>query len=96
MTPSIVSKPALANGVDDRKAVIATLAYLFPGIAMLVGAWLGASFDGTDGATALGAMAGFLGALAVVRIAIGLMPAQPAIYSTNHSHVFQQEFHHER
>ena len=74
----------------------ALFAYLSPAIAMLLGAWLGASFDGTDGATALGAMAGFLSALAVARVVIGLIPAPPTIPSTSHSHLSQQEFHHER
>ncbi|MCG2579057.1 SoxR reducing system RseC family protein [Dechloromonas sp. XY25] len=52
----------------------ALLGYLFPAFAMLVGAWLGACLEGSDGSTALGAIAGFLGALAVARIVIGLVP----------------------
>lgn len=57
-----------------KLTLLALLGYLFPAIAMIVGAWLGAALDGSDGATALGAMLGFLGALAVARLVIGLLP----------------------
>ena len=53
----------------------ALLGYLFPAFSMLLGAWLGAEFDGSDGATALGAMAGFAAALLLARLAIGFSPA---------------------
>jgi sigma-E factor negative regulatory protein RseC len=62
---------------------------------MLFGAWLGAAFDGSDGATALGAIAGFLGALAIARVAIGLvpglMPAPQLIPISNDSPAFPKE-----
>ena len=80
--------------------VSALFGYLFPAFAMLLGAWFGASADGSDGAAALGAMAGFLAALAIVRIVIrlapGLSPAPRLSLLPSHSHVSQQEFHHER
>ena len=85
---------------ESRLTLSALLGYLFPAFVMLLGAGLGSSLDGSDGATALGAMAGFLGALAVARIAIGLipdlMPAPQLISLSSHSKLFQQEFHHER
>ncbi|MBK7415410.1 MAG: SoxR reducing system RseC family protein [Dechloromonas sp.] len=84
----------------SRLTFSALLGYLFPAFAMIFGAWLGSLSDGSDGATALGAMAGFLGALAIARIAIGLvpdlMPAPRLITSSPHSNLSQQEFHHER
>ena len=84
----------------SRLTLSALLGYLFPAFAMIFGAWLGSLSDGSDGATALGAMAGFLGALAIARIAIGLvpslMPAPRLIPSTPHSNLSQQESHHER
>ena len=84
----------------SRLTFSALLGYLFPAFAMIFGAWLGSLSDGSDGATALGAMAGFLGALAIARIAIGLvpglMPAPQLITTSPHSNLSQQEFHHER
>ena len=84
----------------SRLTLSALLGYLFPAFAMIFGAWLGSLSDGSDGATALGAMAGFLGALAIARIAIGLvpglMPAPQLITTSPHSNLSQQEFHHER
>ncbi|WP_265943094.1 SoxR reducing system RseC family protein [Dechloromonas sp. A34] len=84
----------------NRLSLSAVLGYLFPAFAMIFGAWLGSLLDGSDGATALGAIAGFLSALAIVRVAIGLipglMPAPQLIPVSNQSHVSQQEFHHER
>ncbi|HEX6736021.1 MAG TPA: SoxR reducing system RseC family protein, partial [Azonexus sp.] len=62
---------ALPSG---KLTLSAVLGYLFPAFAMIFGAWLGAALDGSDGATALGAMVGFLGALAVARLVIGLLP----------------------
>lgn len=83
-----------------RLTFSALLGYLFPAFAMIFGAWLGSQLDGSDGATALGAIAGFLGALTIARVAIGLipglMPAPQLIPVTNQSHVSKQEFHHER
>ena len=84
---------------ESRLTMSALLGYLFPAFAMLVGAWLGATLDGSDGATALGAIAGFLGALAMARLALGLipglMPTPELISLSGHSNVSQQEFHHE-
>lgn len=59
---------------QSQLTLSALLGYLFPAFAMLFGAWLGASFDGSDGATALGAMLGFLLALAIARAALVLAP----------------------
>ena len=79
----------------SRLTLSALLGYLFPAFAMIFGAWLGSLLDGSDGATALGAIAGFLGALAVARIAIGLvpglMPAPQLIPISNQSTVFPKE-----
>ena len=83
----------------SRLSLSALLGYLFPAFAMLVGAWLGSLLDGSDGATALGAMIGFLGALAVARVAVGLlpglMPAPQLLPLSSHSPSFHQEPHHE-
>lgn len=85
---------------ESRLTLSALLGYLFPAFAMLLGAWFGSTFDGSDAATALGAMLGFLAALAVARIVIGLipglLPSPQLIPVTNQSNVSQQEFHHER
>ena len=79
----------------SRLTLSALLGYLFPAFAMIFGAWLGSLLDGSDGATALGAIAGFLGALAVARVAIGLvpglMPAPQLIPISNQSTVFPKE-----
>lgn len=79
----------------SRLTFSALLGYLFPAFAMIFGAWLGSLLDGSDGATALGAIAGFLGALAVARVAIGLvpglMPAPQLIPISNQSTVFPKE-----
>lgn len=62
-------------GLPESKLTLsALLGYLFPAFAMLLGAWLGASLDGSDGGTALGAIVGFLGALAIARVVIALAP----------------------
>lgn len=79
----------------SRLTFSALLGYLFPAFAMIFGAWLGSLLDGSDGATALGAIAGFLGALAVARVAIGLvpglMPAPQLIPVSNQSNPFPKE-----
>ncbi len=79
----------------SRLTFSALLGYLFPAFAMIFGAWLGSLLDGSDGATAVGAIAGFLGALAVARVAIGLvpglMPAPQLIPISNQSTVFPKE-----
>lgn len=85
---------------ESRITLSALFGYLFPALAMLLGAWIGVSLEGTDGATALGAIVGFLGAMATVRIVIALfprlMPAPQLIPFIDSSEISQQEFHHER
>lgn len=79
----------------------ACLGYLFPAFAMLLGAGFGAALGGSDGATALGAMLGFLGALVIARIAIGFLPGvfqAPRLIpssSISQSAAYPQELHHE-
>ena len=79
----------------SRLTFSALLGYLFPAFAMIFGAWLGSLLDGSDAATALGAIAGFLGALAIARVAIGLvpglMPAPQLVPIPNQSTVFPKE-----
>jgi sigma-E factor negative regulatory protein RseC len=79
----------------SRLTLSALLGYLFPAFAMIFGAWFGSLLDGSDGATAVGAIAGFLGALAVARVAIGLvpslMPAPKLIPISNQSTAFPKE-----
>lgn len=87
-------------GLPESKLTLsALLGYLFPAFAMLVGAWLGASLEGSDGGTALGAIVGFLGALAVARIVIGLvpglMPAPQLIPIQHQSTAFPKEHTHD-
>lgn len=85
---------------EGRLTLSAILGYLFPAFAMIVGAWLGAALEGSDGATALGAMVGFLGALALARLVIalapGLLPA-PRLIPVAHasSNPFPKESHHD-
>ncbi|MBI4741828.1 MAG: SoxR reducing system RseC family protein [Betaproteobacteria bacterium] len=85
---------------ESRLTVSALLGYLFPALSMLVGAGFGASLDGSDEATALGAIVGFFGALGIARLALwtvpGLLPAPQLIPAPGHSHLSQEEFHHER
>ena len=85
---------------ENSVTLSALFGYLFPAMAMVFGAWFGATLDGSDGATALGAIGGFLGALALVRLVLllapGLMPAPQMIPLANDSKLSQQEFHHER
>jgi sigma-E factor negative regulatory protein RseC len=88
---------------ENRLTMTALFGYLFPAIAMLLGAWLGASQDGSDGATAIGAIAGFLGALLTLRILVGLVPGlMPApelnllVTDSGLSKLSQKELHHER
>lgn len=63
-------------GLPESKLTLsALLGYLFPAFAMLLGAWFGTSIEeGSDAATALGAIAGFVAALVIARIVIGLVP----------------------
>lgn len=81
---------------ESKLTLSALLGYLFPAFAMLLGAALGASFEqGGDAATALGAIAGFVAALVIARIAIGLvpglMPAPQLIPLSRQDHTFPQE-----
>lgn len=84
---------------ESELTLSALLGYLFPAFAMLFGAWLGACLEGSDGATALGAIIGFLGALAVARIAIGLvpglMPTPQLLPISNQSTAFPKEHYHD-
>ena len=95
-----VGDPVCIALPESRLTLSALLGYLFPAFAMLLGAALGSSLEGTDGATALGAMAGFLGALAIARVLIGqipdLLPSPQLISLSRTSNHSQQEFHHER
>jgi sigma-E factor negative regulatory protein RseC len=85
---------------ESRLTLSALFGYLFPAIAMLLGAWFGASADGSDGATAIGAIGGFFGALLLLRVAVGvfpgLMPAPELARVSDSSALSQQEFNHER
>ena len=80
--------------------MLSLLGYLLPAFALLLGAWFGASFGGSDGMTALGAIVGFLAALVIARIAGALLPdmlAPPQVIPlSSQFNVFQQELHHER
>jgi len=84
-------------GLPENKLTLsALLGYLFPAFAMLLGAWLGSNIEeGSDAATALGAIAGFMAALVVARIAIGLvpdlMPVPQLIPVSKQSPTFRQE-----
>lgn len=87
-------------GLPESKLTLsALLGYLFPAFAMLIGAWLGSSLEGSDGATALGAIVGFLGALAIARLVIGLvpglMPSPQLIPMQNQSNPFPKEHYHD-
>ena len=87
-------------GLPESKLTLsALLGYLFPAFAMIFGAWLGAALDGSDGATALGAIAGFLAALSIARVVIGLvpglLPAPQLIPISKQSPAFPKEYHHD-
>ncbi|SBT10438.1 Positive regulator of sigma(E), RseC/MucC [Candidatus Propionivibrio aalborgensis] len=79
--------------------LFALFGYLFPVFAMMLGAWFGVMHDGSDGAAALGAMAGFIVALLIVRLVIrllpGLAPAPQVFVISDHPTLSQQEYHHE-
>ena len=60
---------------ESRITLGALFGYLFPALALLVGAGLGAGMEGSDGATALGAMAGFVAALTLARIGASALPS---------------------
>jgi sigma-E factor negative regulatory protein RseC len=84
---------------ESRLTLSALLGYLFPAFAMLLGAWLGATLDGRDGATALGAAGGFLAALAVARASLrflpGLLPSPQLLAQSPHSPNFTKEQDHD-
>lgn len=88
-------------GLPESKLTLsALLGYLFPAFAMLLGAWFGASIEeGSDAATALGAIAGFVAALVIARIVIGLvpnlLPAPQLIPLSKRFPTFPQEYHHD-
>lgn len=84
---------------QSRLTTSALLGYLFPALAMLIGAGLGTSLDGSDGGTAIGAMLGFLIAIVLARLAIsllpGLMPAPQLLARPQPARISPKEFHHE-
>ena len=84
---------------ESRLTLSALLGYLFPAIAMLLGAWLGSVQEGSDAATALGAIAGFLLALVIARAAIvvvpDLLPAPQLIPIHSQSNAFPKEQYHD-
>lgn len=84
---------------QSRLTTSALLGYLFPALAMLIGAGLGTSFDGGDGGTAIGAMLGFLIAIVLARLVIGLlpglMPAPQLLARPQPARISPKEFHHE-
>ena len=87
-------------GLPENKLTLsALLGYLFPAFAMIFGAWLGARLEGSDGATALGAIGGFMVALAMARAAIvlmpGLFPAPQLIPIHSQSNAFPKEQYHD-
>ena len=83
-------------GLPESKLTLsALLGYLFPAFAMIFGAWLGTRLTGSDGATALGAIVGFLGALIIARVVLavvpGLLPAPQLIPIHSPSNVLAKE-----
>ena len=85
---------------ESRLTLSALLGYLFPAFALLLGAALGNALEqGSDAATAIGAIVGFVAALALARLAIalapGLMPAPQLIPISRQSNPFPKEFHHD-
>ena len=84
---------------QSRLTTSALLGYLFPALAMLIGAGLGTSLDGSDGGTAIGAMIGFLIAIVLARLVIGLlpglMPAPQLLARPQTVKISPKEFHHE-
>lgn len=83
----------------NRLTLSALLGYLFPAFAMLLGAWLGAVLQGSDGATALGAIAGFLLALGIARLVLALspnlMPSPQLIPISKQTNVLSKEYDHD-
>lgn len=90
---------------EGRLPLMALLGYLFPALAMLIGAGIGNAHDGSDAATALGAIIGFLSALALVSLVVrqlpGLMPAPKIVAAPRFIPIVPSPFtytepHHER
>lgn len=85
---------------ESGMPLTALLGYLFPAVAVLIGAIFGSLIDGSDAATAVGAIAGFLIAMVITRTVIwllpNLMPTPQLLPLATHSALSQQEFHHER
>ncbi len=74
-TPGLRPGDSVRIGLPASKLTLSALfGYLFPAIAMLLGAGLGSSWQGSDGGTALGAIIGFLAALIIARLAISHLP----------------------
>jgi sigma-E factor negative regulatory protein RseC len=81
---------------ESKLTLSALIGYLFPAFAMLLGACLGSNIAiASDAATAVGAIAGFVIALVLARIAIalvpGLMPAPQLIPVSSPASTFRQE-----
>ncbi|MBI2306907.1 MAG: SoxR reducing system RseC family protein [Rhodocyclales bacterium] len=82
--PRLVTLPAEASlrvgdavllSQPERRIVLsALLGYLFPALALLVGAWFGATLAGSDAGAAFGAASGFLAALAISRLLLAVLP----------------------
>lgn len=74
----------------------ALLGYLFPALALLVGAWLGATLTGSDAGAAVGAASGFLLALALARLLLatlpGLLPPPRAVPLSRSATLSSQEY----
>lgn len=89
---------------ESQLTMAALFGYFLPVLAMLIGAWSAATLaGGSDAATALGAVAGFVVALASSRLlsgrAPGLMPSPQLIrlvHPSTSSRLSSQESDHER
>ncbi|MER2518346.1 MAG: SoxR reducing system RseC family protein [Candidatus Accumulibacter phosphatis] len=88
---------------ESRLSVAALIGYLFPVLAMLLGAGSAVSLDGSDAAAGLGAIAGLVVALSLGRLLIGRLPGlmpSPQLIRLVHQHrissLSSQEFDHER
>ena len=94
-------------GVPENGLTLsALLGYLFPAFAMLLGAWVATGISPHDGATALGAMLGFLSALLIARTLLHFLPnwmpspqlldfSTPASTEGRAMDSYAKEFHHE-
>lgn len=92
---TLLATPGLQAGDEVRVALpqsrltlSALVGYLFPAIAMLIGAGIGNALTDNDSATALGAICGFSCALIIARIAASLLPGlmpEPTLLPLNSS-----------